>query len=261
MLLLYHRGSGSQEVQPEKQIQPVIWALLKRQVVRYLQLSGDSEIAKVLEETPFELWNGTNGFGDDFEFLYLKTNVSDYLKFELELDSGRSHRYDSIAHAMEQNNEPIRFIAVDIAVGDTQAVETPRLEITSATVTRALGDFEALLASHGGAVSGVDRIHTALHAYLEAVCDEVGIAHNKDAGITTLFQLVRQQHPKLQSHAPGVEADRMFRGLAQIVDALNPVRNRKSMAHPNEDLLEEPEAMLVINAVRSLLHYFNEKLR
>jgi hypothetical protein len=33
------------------------------------------------------------------------------------------------------------------------------------------------------------------------------------------------------------------------------------MAHPNEDLLEEPEAMLAANAVRSLLHYLNMKLR
>jgi hypothetical protein len=48
--------------------------------------------------------------------------------------------------------------------------------------------------------------------------------------------------------------------MAQIVDVLNPVRNQKSMAHPNEDLLEEPEAMLVANAVRTLLHYLNAKL-
>jgi hypothetical protein len=53
----------------------------------------------------------------------------------------------------------------------------------------------------------------------------------------------------------------MLRGIAQIVDALNPIRNRKSMAHPTEELLEEPEAMLAANAVRSLLHYLNMKLR
>ena len=48
----------------------------------------------------------------------------------------------------------------------------------------------------------------------------------------------------------------MLRGLAQIVDAMNPVRNHSSLAHPNVNLLEEPEAMLAANAVRSLLHYF-----
>ena len=42
---------------------------------------------------------------------------------------------------------------------------------------------------------------------------------------------------------------------------MNPVRNYGSLAHPNENPLEEPEAMLAVNAVRSLLHYLNMKLR
>ena len=57
------------------------------------------------------------------------------------------------------------------------------------------------------------------------------------------------------------EWQKMLRGLAQIVDAMNPVRNHNSLARPNKDLLEAPEAMLVVNAVRSLLHYLNMKLR
>jgi Abortive infection C-terminus len=76
-----------------------------------------------------------------------------------------------------------------------------------------------------------------------------------DPLITALFGLIRQHHPKLQNHRPGVEAQKILRGMAQIVDALNPARNRKSVAHPTGELLEEPEAMLVANAVRSLLHY------
>lgn len=261
MLFLYYRSSGSTEVQLGKQHPLPIWGLVKRQAIRYLELSGEQNVAKLLQDTPFELWDGTNGFGDEFELLYLKTSVSEYLKFEIEVTANQTSRYDSIAHAMEQINNPIRFIAVDISREDTQGVETPRLEITSATVERALGDFEALLHSKGGAVSGVDRIHTALHAYLGEVCDDAGILHDEGAGITTLFQLIRQQHPKLQAHQPGVEADRILRGLAQIVDALNPVRNRKSMAHPNEGLLDEPEAMLAVNSVRTLLHYLNAKLQ
>lgn len=261
MLLLYYRGGGSQEVQLVRQHPPAIWALVKRQAIRYLDLSGERDVGKLLQDAPFELWDGTNGFGDEFELLYLKTSVEEYLKFEIEVEGNQTFRYDSIAHALEQVNNPIRFIAVDMSKDAAQGIETPRLEITSATVERALSDFEALFHSKGGAVSGVDRIHTALHAYLEAVCDEASIPHDKSAGTTALFQLIRQQHPKIQTHPPGVEADRMLRGLAQIIDALNPVRNRKSMAHPNEDLLDEPEAMLAVNSVRTLLHYLNRKLR
>jgi hypothetical protein len=47
--------------------------------------------------------------------------------------------------------------------------------------------------------------------------------------------------------------------MGSIMDVLNPIRNNASMAHPN-DLLDPPEAMLVINAARTILHYIDTKL-
>jgi hypothetical protein len=113
---------------------------------------------------------------------------------------------------------------------------------------------------HAKAASGVDRIHSALHGYLIEICREANIEHPADAKITALFKLIREKHPKLQTQSPGTEPHKILTGLANIVDAMNPVRNHNSMAHPNENLLEEPEAMLAVNAVRSLLHYLNMKL-
>jgi len=54
---------------------------------------------------------------------------------------------------------------------------------------------------------------------------------------------------------------RVLRALSTIADALNPLRNQTSVAHPNETLLQQPEAMLVVNAVRTILHYLDSKLR
>jgi hypothetical protein len=45
------------------------------------------------------------------------------------------------------------------------------------------------------------------------------------------------------------------------MDALNPARNRGSVAHPNEELLDNDEAMLFINAARTVLQYLDVKLR
>lgn len=39
------------------------------------------------------------------------------------------------------------------------------------------------------------------------------------------------------------------------------MRNNATPAHPNDALLEAPEAMLMINGVRTLLHYLNAKIR
>jgi hypothetical protein len=192
MLLLYY-GSGSQEIQLVAPCNEEVWSLLKRGAVRYLRLSGSADCADILEQHPFEMWTGTNGFGDDFELLYLRVAIKEYLDFELLLDSFQAQsQYAQIADAMKQMNNAIRFIAVDAMLTGSDAVQTPQLEITSTTVERALSDFEALARSAGGAVSGVDRIHTALHAYLKAVCSAQGIPHNSDAKITELFKLIRK---------------------------------------------------------------------
>ncbi|MBZ5599167.1 MAG: abortive infection family protein [Acidobacteriia bacterium] len=261
MLLLYY-GSGSREVQLAEQHNPTVWSLVKKNAVRYLRLKHEIDAADTLENTPFELWDGTNGFNDEFELLYLRTPLGHYLQLRVEAHTDLSHwRYRQIADALSEMNNPIRFIAVDPLTEETNGVAMPELKITSAVVERALSDFETLAQSKGGHVSSIDRIHTALHGYLAEVCREAGIQHDDSAGITTLFKLIRLQHPKLQNSPPGEEAQRIVLALATIVDTLNPVRNWKSMAHPNEELLGEAEAMLAANAVRSLLHYLNSKLQ
>ena len=46
---------------------------------------------------------------------------------------------------------------------------------------------------------------------------------------------------------------------ASILDALLRVRNERRIAHPNAELLGEPEARLIINVGRTLLHYLDSK--
>jgi Abortive infection C-terminus len=48
--------------------------------------------------------------------------------------------------------------------------------------------------------------------------------------------------------------------MSKIIDTLNHLRNEKSLAHPNS-VLEDPEAMLMINLVRTMLRYLDMRLR
>ena len=52
----------------------------------------------------------------------------------------------------------------------------------------------------------------------------------------------------------------MLNAFATVLDAMLPVRNQASVANPNPSLLDVPEARLVINASRTLLHYLDDKL-
>jgi len=109
--------------------------------------------------------------------------------------------------------------------------------ITSDVVVRALDDAETLL-QNGGPESAVDRVHTALHGHLGFLCDEA--------------------HSDLGPRAKDIET--VFKASGSILDALNPVRNNASVAHPNAALLGREEAQLVINVGRSLLVYLDSKI-
>jgi hypothetical protein len=153
----------------------------------------------------------------------------------------------------------IQEMAVRLERGS--AVRSAQPQITSEVVQRAIKDAEALIAANG-ATSGVDRLHTALHGYLKAVVDKAAITSGADPSLTDLFKLLRERHPKFQSSGPrAADIDQVIRAMAAIVAVLNPVRNRASVAHPNDNLLDEPEAMLVINAVQTILHYIDARLR
>lgn len=139
-------------------------------------------------------------------------------------------------------------------------VSQPNPSFTSAVVEQALNDAEALIKSQG-ATSGLDRLHTAFHGFLHAVCKEANLPTKAEASATYLLSLIRGKHPTLSIQGPrGEDITRIIRSVGTIVDAANTLRNRASIAHPNTELLEQPEAMLVINIIRSLLHYLDAKL-
>lgn len=140
-------------------------------------------------------------------------------------------------------------------------VESHRPEVASAIVERAIADAETLLKG-GGAPSGLDRVHTALHGFLIAVCERSGIECTSDATVATLLKAIRNHHPAFQaSTVRKQDITTILRTMGAVADALGTLRNNASAAHPNKELLDEPEAMLAINAARTILHYIDSRIR
>ena len=139
-------------------------------------------------------------------------------------------------------------------------VPTPVLIDTSLVVARAIADAEKLIEANDY-ISGVDRLHTAFQGHLKHICRKAEIEFGEDTNATSLFKLLRQQHPAFQSiDTRAQEIKKVVNSLASIVDALNPIRNNASVAHPNDQLLDKAEAKLVVNAIKTLLHYVDDKI-
>jgi hypothetical protein len=238
------------------------WAKFREHVRRLLSARKHTLAVSLLEKTPLKLYDGTNVFGDVFTVLRAEVDLDQYTRVAEAAEKDDVKKAAAqLAHTVTEIGPYARFVVV---VLDTEKgpepVSTPSLLISSASVERALEDATQLMTGTGPA-NAVDRVHTAMLGYLRAACERVGIEYLPDATLAVLFKLIRQQHAAFSGDGPRAEDIRKIaNSLGAILDALNPLRNQASGAHPNEELLNDAEAMLVINTVRTLLHYLDAKL-
>jgi len=234
------------------------WRRIRATAVELLRRRGQAEAAKALQALPFELHNGTNAFNDEFYVLQATLSMDRYVDLSVgKAGDSDTSPYSEIQGVFSELGYYVRFIVAELEKSEAPAVSPPVLGVTSQAVERALRDAEQLVGP-SGASSAVDRLHTAFHGYLLALCSHANLSIPDNPSTTKLFKLLRTQHPALLAALSSTsEATRIANSLANIIDALNPIRNSSSLAHPNERLLDEPEAMLVINTVRTLFHYLN----
>lgn len=256
-------GSGEIELLDQSMTDPE-WKRLKNVTVQLLERQGALEASEFLNEKPFIIHRGTNGFGDEFHVLYMQAPLDAYVQIaEMTEDIQWRAYFQLIAEKLtEVCDRDIRFVVVNLDTNErTAPVDSPILEITSDVIERALRDAERLIATEG-ATSGVDRLHTAFHGYLRAIAIGASLTVSTNANIAELFKAIRKGHHDFQHASPRKgDIDKIMLSLANIVNTLNPIRNQASVAHPNEELLQEPEAMLVINSIKTLLHYLNARMR
>ncbi|WP_187427585.1 abortive infection family protein [Comamonas sp. Z1] len=158
-----------------------------------------------------------------------------------------------------ERDQPGKLISMGYQAGHVPPVAQ---HISASEAVRlALADADNLLAT-SGAPSTIDRLHTAMHGYLKTMCQESGIELPDGATLTVAYKALRAQHPALQSlgNHDG-DIGKILAPFAAVLDAINTLRNHGSIAHPNESIVGTPEAALVVNAVRTMFHYLNQKLR
>jgi hypothetical protein len=190
----------------------------------------------------------------------------------------KRHVLDAVARILDTNDANLKQlveyepIATWLSTHDPGALHSLQSEVHGVSVPEvlptgseaallALADAQALLETRGP-TSAVDRVHTGLHGFLKGACSDALIAFAPDATANQLLKLLLESHPSLEDLGPrGQEVRRLVRSSASIVDAMGTMRNRASLAHPNEELLDQEEALLVINLGRSLLRFLDAKLK
>lgn len=129
-------------------------------------------------------------------------------------------------------------------------------------VKEVLSQAETLISQHSCS-SAVDRAHTALHAYFKEICNKAGIeVLGKNPKIQDMWSKIKSEHPDFnidvkEFHKP---INQIVTTVGKTLENVNEIRNDKSFSHPNEEIIEENEAKLVINLSRVILQYIDSKI-
>ena len=106
----------------------------------------------------------------------------------------------------------------------------------------------------------LDRIHTAIHACVRRLAQEVGTDVSAKKGLQEEFAEVRRRHPAFQVAQGDKVTASILRGATRILEGMNIGRNDHSLAHPTDELLDDPEARLFCNAGMSVLQYILDRV-
>jgi len=150
----------------------------------------------------------------------------------------------------------LTHIDIGILIEHYDVIDFSEISLTE-VITKAIADAE-LLMSHGKFDSAFDRVHTAFHGYLRKILDNKRIAYEESE---TLNQLYNKLHTNISSNISSTPIAELVRSCLRsssgAIASINDMRNRHSLSHPNETLLQNREAEFAIKLVKCLSEYIN----
>lgn len=156
-----------------------------------------------------------------------------------------------------QGDNLLTSVDIGILVEHYELIDFSTISLTE-VIGKAISDAE-LLMGEGKYDSAFDRIHTAFHGYLRKLLDNKGVAYVES---DTLSQLYTKLHTELSSNIGSTEiaelVKRSLRSASGVIAAINEMRNKHSLSHPNNDLLQKREAEFAIRLIKDLSDYINK---
>jgi hypothetical protein len=239
------------------------WAQLRGTVQQLLGRRKQDGAIKLLDRFDWKVVEATNDFADEFGILYAQVPLPLYAdNGHLASSAAARQAAKVLADTLTEvvpNRPYIRHVVYVIDTSAPTLVSAPVPQFTSRAVLLALADADHLLEA-GSAVSAVDRVHTALMGHLRLLCDRHSLPFAETDGAATLIKKLFKANEQVGSAAHSEHMLKILRSAGAMLDAFEPLRNRGSMAHANAELLDEREAMLVVNIARSLFHYLDTKV-
>ncbi|MCM7491578.1 abortive infection family protein [Enterobacter hormaechei] len=166
----------------------------------------------------------------------------------------------NVPYAVERKDPDLhRVIEAYISGAMLKTVTDFPVNNVNENIYNVLKDAETLITQRG-AGEAFDRVHTALHAMLRAICDKHSIKRKDDDRVDELLSLINS-HLKVQKNSERNQTVfEMLRSANAILSKANFLRNQHSNAHPTNGLLNDADAKFAINLIRSIMSYVDDLL-
>ncbi len=183
-------------------------------------------------------------------FLHIQVPVENY-----ELMKKSEQKLLSIAAKIfgRQDDYFLTDIETGIIISKHEVIDFTGISVTD-VIAKALEDAEGFMRD-GKYDSAFDRVHTAFHGYLRKKLDNLGETYEES---DTLNQLYNKLHVYVSSNIAVDQSGLIkttLRSASGVISAINDLRNRHSLAHPNGSLITVREANLCIKLVKELSDY------
>ena len=149
--------------------------------------------------------------------------------------------------------------AQELGSGQTQALPAPTSVSASMAMDQVLKDAAQLLRANGP-MACVGHVHAALQRYLREACARADLKVADDASVALLFESLRNGHPEFVTLDQHPQVGNVLASIAQALAALDTSQDDASIPQPGQALVEEAEAMLMVNLTRSLFDYLRARL-
>ena len=104
-------------------------------------------------------------------------------------------------------------------------------------------------------------MHTAPHGYLRATAGVYDLDLASQADIVACWKSLVAAHPAFANLGlRHQEIHTALKSMTSSIGTLIPIRNNASNAHPNDEILEHPEAVLVVNMTHTIALYVQSRI-
>jgi hypothetical protein len=171
--------------------------------------------------------------------------MTDLIDHVCSFDSIREGKADLIVECKRIATRLMQDVVVQEAGAFSAVNEERNFEVIAKAIQNAIEQNEL--------EAGLDRLHTFVVMFVRSLCQNIGIAVDREKALHSLFgEYVKRL--KSLGCIESAMTERILKGSISVLEAFNEVRNTRSLAHDNP-LLNYDEALLIFNHVSSSVRF------